>query len=242
MIENLPKHIGFIIDGNGRWAKKRGFPRSFGHKKGLDRLKKIVRYCKELGVKIVSVFAFSTENWKRPKEEIDFLFDLFRKLCNDLLKKQDYEGVCYRMIGDKETIPTDMKELALRLEEKTKNNTDFTVNFAVNYGGRDEIVRAVNKILKSGKQQITKEEFATYLDTSFQDDPELIIRSSGELRISNFMLYQMAYSEFYFPKTLWPDFNKKELLKALESYSSRKRRFGAVSEDKKWNKDYLQQG
>lgn len=230
--KNLPKHIAFIIDGNGRWAKKRGFPRSYGHKKGTETLRKIIIYCRKLGIKIVSIFAFSTENWKRPKEEVDYLFQIFKDATKELLERKDLEGVCYRLMGDKTNLPNDFKQLAIKLEEKTKNNKDFVVNVAINYGGRDEICRAVNKILKDKKECITKEEFSSYLDSSNLSDPEFVIRTSGEIRISNFMLYQMAYSEFYFTKTHWPAFNEKQLDKALENFSLRNRKFGGLTEEK----------
>ncbi len=230
--EKLPRHVAFIIDGNGRWAKKRGFPRSYGHKKGTETLKKIVLYAKKIGIKVVSIFAFSTENWKRPKEEVEYLFKLFKEAAEELLKKDKFDGVCYRLMGDKSGLPKDFYDLAIILEEKTKNNSDFIVNVGINYGGRDELLRAVNKILESGKKQISQDEFVSFLDTNGLCDPELIIRTSGEQRISNFMLYQMAYSEFYFPKVHWPDFNKKQFDKALEDYAQRNRKFGGLTEDK----------
>lgn len=230
--DKLPKHVAFIIDGNGRWAQKRGFPRSYGHKKGTQTLKKIVLYAKKLGIKVISIFAFSTENWKRPKDEVEYLFKLFKEAAQDILNKNKFDGICYRHMGDKNGLPKDFCELVVELEEKTKNNSDFIVNVGINYGGRDELLRTVNKILRSGKQQVSQEEFSGFLDTHGLCDPELIIRTSGEQRISNFMLYQMAYSEFYFPKVHWPDFNEKQFDKALENFTQRHRKFGGLTEDK----------
>ncbi len=232
-LNNIPKHIAFIIDGNGRWAKKQGKPRTFGHKKGADAVEKSVQAARKFGVKVVSIFAFSTENWKRPKEEVSIIFKIFEHGVKKILKSKNFNGICYRHLGKKEGLPETFRKLVVELEEKTKNNNDFFVNVAINYGGRDEIVRAINKIIESGKQKITIEDLHNELDTKGLPDPDFVIRTSGEERISNFMLFQIAYSELYFPKTYWPDFDEEEVKKALIEYQGRKRRYGGLPSAKK---------
>ena len=229
----IPKHIAFIIDGNGRWAKQRNKPRSYGHKVGVDTLKIVLKSARQLGIKAVSIFAFSTENWNRPKAEVDYLFKLFIKNAKQILNKKDFNGVRYNLMGDMSKLPDEMIDLATEIMNKTKQNNDFVINIGINYGGRDEIVRAVNKCINQGKKTITINDIQQNLDTCFLADPELIIRTGGEQRISNFMLFQMAYSEFYFTKTFWPDFDEAELKKALLDFQSRDRRFGAILEEKK---------
>jgi undecaprenyl diphosphate synthase len=226
--EKLPKHIAFIIDGNGRWAQKRGLPRTVGHSYGVQAVANTIENCINLGIKYMSFYTFSTENWKRPKEEVDTIFELLR----DYLKKdfQEYENKNIRVItsGDLAKLPQDVKEEIEKIKEKTKNCKEFVVNIAINYGGRDEIIKAVNTIINEGKKEVTKETFANYLYTKDLPDPDLIVRTSGEFRTSNFMPYQAAYAEWAFPKTLWPDFNKKKLIKVLLNYQKRDRRFGAI--------------
>ena len=226
--EKLPNHIAFIIDGNGRWAKKRGLPRTVGHNYGVESVAKTIDNCVKLGIKYMSFYTFSTENWKRPKEEVDTIFELLR----EYLKKdfKEYENNNIRLItsGDLTKLPKDLQVEIEKIKEKTKNYTDFVVNIAINYGGRDEIVRAVNKVDEEDVKIVTKESFASYLYTKDMPDPDLIIRTSGEFRTSNFMPYQAAYAEWAFPKTLWPDFNKKQLVKLLLNYQKRDRRFGAI--------------
>lgn len=223
----LPKHIALIIDGNGRWAKERRKSRSYGHKKGAETLEKIVRFAKEIGIKVVSIYAFSTENWKRDKKEIDYLFSLFSKTSERFLKDGNSDGgVKFLHMGKKDGLPKELKRNLELLEEKTKHNTDFIVNVGINYGGRDDILRATNKAIKNGKILESEQDFAKLLDTCVLPDPELVIRTSGELRLSNFMLYQLAYSEFYFPKMFWPDFDKKDLIDALKNFENRKRKYG----------------
>jgi len=198
----IPTHVAFIIDGNGRWAKKRGLIRSMGHRVGFDNVKTILNEVHALGIKHMSVYAFSTENWNRPQEEVDFLMDLFREmLSSDYLSNLSFKpklNVC----GDPSRFAPDIQELIKLRTKETENNTDLVFNLCINYGGRSEIVNAVNNIIKDGKKKITIEEFSNYLYTAGQPDPDLIIRTSGEYRMSNFMLWQMAYSEFIFPKTL----------------------------------------
>lgn len=223
----LPNHIALIVDGNGRWAKEKGKSRSYGHRKGAETLEEIVRFAKEIGIKVVSIYAFSTENWKRDKKEVDYLFSLFSKTSEKFLKKDKFDnGVRFLHMGNKDDLPKRLKHNLELLEEKTKHNSDFTINIGINYGGRDEILRAVNKAIKNGETLKDEQDFAKLLDTQLLPDPQLMIRTSGELRISNFMLYQLAYTEFYFTKTYWPDFNKEHLIEALKHFEQRKRRYG----------------
>lgn len=224
----IPKHVAFIIDGNGRWAKKRGLVRSMGHRVGFDNVKTILNEVYALGIKHMSVYAFSTENWNRPQEEVDFLMDLFREMLqSDYLNELSFKpklNVC----GDPTRFAPDIQKLIKERTKETENNTDFVFNLCINYGGRSEIVNAVNNIIKEGKKKVSIEEFSNYLYTVGQPDPDLIIRTSGEYRMSNFMLWQMAYSEFIFPKTYWPSFTKNDLYKCIVAYQKRNRRFGAI--------------
>ncbi len=226
--DNLPKHIGIIMDGNGRWATKRGLPRNFGHKEGINAVERTIDALIKFKVKIVTFFAFSTENWKRSRQEIDGIVELVRSFLKE--KKEEFllKGVKVMSIGDISAFPRDLVEELEEIEEKTKNNDSLIVNLAINYGGRDDILRAVNNLIAQGAKNITKEDISANLYTKDLPDPDFIIRTSGEERISNFMIYQMAYSELYFPKTLWPDFDEKEVRKALEVYSKRERRYGGI--------------
>lgn len=227
----LPKHIAFIIDGNGRWAKKRGMPRSFGHKVGMQAVKKIVTDCYDLGIKVVSIFAFSTENWKRPKKEVDYLFNLFYEYLTKNKSLFLEKNIQFRVMGDYTKLPKNLSDEIENVINLTKNNSKFILNIGINYGGQDEILRAVNLAIKDGKELLTKEDFENYLFTKNLSNPDLIIRTSGEERLSNFMLWQCAYSELYFTKTYWPSFNKKQLEKALINYQKRNRKFGAIKEE-----------
>ncbi|MBR1925345.1 MAG: di-trans,poly-cis-decaprenylcistransferase [Clostridia bacterium] len=226
-LSKLPQHIAIIMDGNGRWAKKRGLPRKFGHKAGCDNIKKITRNIFDLGIKIVTYFAFSTENWKRPKEEIDEIFNLIRKYVEENTEDFVSDGIKVTFCGKYEELPKDIVDSFKKVQNETKYCSKNVLNFAVNYGGRDEIIRAVNKAIKIG-EPVTEQSFAKLLDNGNLVDPDFVIRTSGELRISNFMLYEMAYSEFYFCKTYWPSFGNKELQEALISYQNRNRRFGSI--------------
>lgn len=226
----LPTHIGFIIDGNGRWAKKRNLPRSQGHIKGFNRLEKVYKMVRELGIKYISIYAFSTENWNRPKEEVDGLMKLFRRVIKDFYNKNKYEDTRIEFFGDLNRFEEDIKTGALDIMERTKNNKDFHINICMNYGGREDIVQAVNKLIKQGKTLVTIEDISRNLYSKNCPDPDFIIRTSGECRLSNFMPWQSTYSELYFPKVLWPDFSKKDLIEAIKEYSSRDRRFGAIKE------------
>lgn len=233
-LENMviPKHVAVILDGNGRWAKKRGIPRAMGHKAGCETLEKMVRVASDTGLEYFTVYGFSTENWKRSEEEVGALMQLFRYYMVRLLKIASANNVRVKMIGEKSRFAPDIIDGIDKLEDGTKDNTGMTFIIAINYGGRDEIVRAARKLAmdyqKSGKDvsQVDEEEFASYLDTAGIPDPDLMIRTSGELRLSNYLLWQLAYSEFYITDCLWPDFNQEELEKAIVAYNSRERRFG----------------
>ncbi len=221
-------HIAIIMDGNGRWAVRRGMPRVFGHKKGIERVEEMVRYAPDLGVRYLTLYAFSTENWKRPKQEIEFLFSSFNAyLINkrDELKKN---GVALRVIGSRENLTEDLISVIVETEEFLKHGRRLLLSIAFNYGGRYEIIEAVRAAVLQGIRGITEEDFSNLLYTRNIPDPDLIIRTSGEQRLSNFLLWQSAYSEFYFTEVLWPDFTRGEFKKALEEYANRKRRFGAV--------------
>lgn len=232
--ENLPQHIGFIMDGNGRWAKKRGLPRTFGHTEGAKTFRKIVRYCKDIGIPYISFYAFSTENWKRPEDEVSALMKLFKSYLNEALEDFKDDSIVVKFIGDKSHFSLDLQNLMIENEESSKDRDGMVLNIAMNYGSRDEIVRAVKNIstdVKSGKidvENIDEALFSNYLYTAGQPDPDLIIRPSGEYRISNFMLWQAAYTEFVIMNKLWPDFEKSDLDEAINIYSQRNRRFGGV--------------
>ena len=227
MGSRIPNHIAIIMDGNGRWAEKRGLPRTFGHKEGADALRKIITYAGKIGVKYLTVYAFSTENWKRSKDEIDALMFLFKTYLKNEEKNIMKNIVRFLVSGRKNGVSSSLLEAIKKLEDKSRDNTGLTLNIAFNYGGRAEIIDAVNSILKSGADNINEEDFSKYLYNDIPD-PELLIRTSGEFRISNFLLWQIAYSEIYITKALWPDFDEKELDKAIQSYNERDRRFGGV--------------
>ncbi len=232
----IPAHVGIIMDGNGRWAKKRGLPRTAGHKAGAKAFREIIRHCAQKGIKYLTVYAFSTENWKRPKEEVDAIMRLFGEYLDDAFKHdKERKEVCVKFLGDVRPLSPSLQEKIRLLVEETANNTAITVNIALNYGGRDELVHSFKAIadrIKNGEIQpedITENMVSSVLYTAGQPDPDLIIRPSGELRLSNFLIWQAAYSEFVFMDVLWPDFGEKELDQALEQYQNRDRRFGAVT-------------
>ena len=232
----VPNHIAIILDGNGRWAKKRGMPRSFGHVKGCENLEDICEVAKELGVKYLTVYAFSTENWKRSKEEVDGLMKLFRNYLKKCIKISQKNNMRVKVIGDITAFDSDIQESIEKLEDFSKDFTDLHFQIALNYGSRDEITRAVNRMLedqKAGKLEtpVSEDTISGYLDTAGIPDPDLMIRTSGELRLSNYLLWQLAYSEFYFTDVPWPDFKKEELVKAIEKYNERNRRYGGVKEE-----------
>ncbi|MBR1384857.1 MAG: isoprenyl transferase [Ruminococcus sp.] len=228
-----PVHVGVIMDGNGRWAKKRGLPRKFGHREGAKTFKTIARHAKALGIKYITFYAFSTENWKRPQEEVDALMELFEKYLDDV-KDFVKENIRIRFIGDRSMLSETLQKKMLDAEELSKDFTAMTLLLAINYGGRDEITNAVKQIaedVKAGKLEpgdITQELIGSRLYTEEVPDVDLIIRPSGEERLSNFMIWQSAYAEYYFTNILWPDFKKKDLEKAVEVYCERNRRFGGV--------------
>lgn len=234
---NVPNHIAIILDGNGRWAKAKGMPRSYGHAKGCANLEKICDYMKDLGVKYLTVYAFSTENWKRSKEEVDGLLKLFRNYLKKCIKISQKNKMRVKVIGDISAFDRDIQDKIIELEEFSKDYTELHFQIALNYGSRDEILRGVRKLARDaaeGKldpEKIDEEVFSNYLDTAGIPDPDFLIRTSGELRLSNFLLWQMAYTEFYFTEVAWPDFDKNELLKAIEKYNERDRRYGGVKEE-----------
>lgn len=229
-LNNLPNCVAFIIDGNGRWTKKRGMPRMLGHSAGIEAVKKTIDNAEKLGIKEILFFCFSTENWNRPKEEVDGLFKLFRKFVFEEVDKYLNRNIMFKLCGDRSRIDKDIVEKVEEIEEKTKNCTKMKVGLCINYGGRYDIAQAVNKMLEQKINNVTEQDIKKYLLTADFSDPDLVIRTSGEERISNFMLYQLAYSELYFTKTFWPDFDKKELDKAIINYQKRNRRFGAIKE------------
>jgi len=232
----LPHHIAIIMDGNGRWAKKRGLPRVFGHKKGVQVVKEIVTECRKIGIKVLTLYAFSTENWNRPKKEVNVLMELLYNYLEDELNTMLSNKIRLNAIGDIERLPDWVKKKLKETIERTSSNKEMVLNLALSYGGRDEIIRAVKRIIEDFKSQkisiedIDQELFSNYLDTKGLPDPDLIIRTSGERRLSNFLLYQAAYSELYITPVLWPDFDKKELMIALDDYAKRERRFGLTSD------------
>lgn len=222
----IPTHIAIIPDGNRRWARKNGLPIMEGHKKGIENFKKISLYCKKKGIKIITFFAFSTENWKREKFEVNYLMRLFKeyfKKYKDYFKK---EKMKVRIIGDRENLPSDTRDIIEEIEERTKDNKERIVNICLNYGGRLEIVEAVKKILREEPKKLDLTTFRSYLWTKDIPDPDLVIRTGGERRISNFLLWQLAYSELYFSRKLWPDFTNLDLARILKDYQKRERRFG----------------
>ena len=236
---NIPQHIAIILDGNGRWAKKKGMPRNYGHTQGSKNVERICEDAYKMGVKYLTVYAFSTENWKRPKEEVDALMNLLRNYMKTCLKTAEKNRMRVRVLGDKTALDDDIRNRIAELEEATKNNDGLNFQIALNYGSRDEMVRAMKNMcmdVKTGKleaEQIDEKLFETYLDTHDIPDPDLMIRTSGEQRLSNYLLWQLAYSEFYFTDVLWPDFTKEDLAKAIEYYNGRDRRFGGVKEGEK---------
>ena len=230
--EKMPKHIAIIMDGNGRWATKRSLPRKAGHKAGAEALEKIIYAAKELGLEHLTVYAFSTENWKRSEEEVGAIMDILRFYLKNYFKKFVKDDIRMHVIGDKTRLDQDIQDAIEEIEALSKEKKGMTVHIALNYGGRDELRRAVGKIAlevaegRLAAADVTEDVITNALDTAGTPDPELMIRTSGEERISNFLLWQIAYSEFYFSDMLWPDFDKKELEKAIYYYQNRERRFG----------------
>ncbi len=233
-LERLPKHVAVIMDGNGRWAKNQGLPRLMGHKKGVDALKDLLRCCKDWGIKALTAYAFSTENWSRPLEEVDFLMTLFQRVLRQELRGMMQENVQIHFVGKLDALPHSLQAEIERSMSETQHNQDIQFTVATNYGGRQEIIdatKAIAHLVQQGKiqpQDIDEALFSSHLYTAGICDPDLVIRTSGEMRISNFLLWQMAYSEIYVTDTLWPDFDRTEFHKALFDYQKRDRRFGKV--------------
>lgn len=229
---NIPEHVAVIMDGNGRWAKKRFLPRNYGHAEGAKALEAICENCEKLGIKYLTVYAFSTENWKRSVEEVSGIMNLFRKYLVDSIERSNNANMRVRLIGKREGLADDIVQKMENLERETAGNTGLQFYIAINYGGRDEIVRATKKLISDvqagavSEEDIDESVFGTYLDTAGVPDPDLLIRTSGEERTSNFLPWQLAYSEFYFTDTLWPDFDMDSLVKAVRYYNKRERRFG----------------
>lgn len=236
---NIPQHVAIILDGNGRWAKKKGMPRNYGHAQGSKNVEKICEEAYRMGIKYLTVYAFSTENWSRPKKEVDTLMKLLRDYMKTCLKTAEKNRMCVRVLGDKSRLDEDIRTRIAELEEATKNNDGLCFQIALNYGSRDEMVRAMRNLAKDCKEgkvepeKIDEQLFETYLDTHGIPDPDLLIRTSGEQRLSNYLLWQLAYAEFYFTDVLWPDFSKEDLEQAIVYYNSRERRYGGVTEGDK---------
>ncbi len=230
----MPRHVAIILDGNGRWAKSKGMPRNYGHVQGAKTVEVICEEAYKMGIQYLTVYAFSTENWSRPKDEVDALMKLLRNYMKTCLSTAKKNRMCVRVLGDKTGLDEDIRNRINQLEESTKDNDGLHFQIALNYGGRDEIVRAVRKIMeKTKKGEISEEEltesyFSDMLDTRGLPEPDLLIRTCNEQRISNFLLWQLAYTEFYFTETAWPDFTKEELVKAVDAYNHRNRRYGRV--------------
>ncbi len=229
---NIPQHVAIILDGNGRWAKAKGMPRNYGHVQGAKNVERICEDAYHMGIKYLTVYAFSTENWKRSKEEVDALMSLLRNYMKTCVKTAKKNHMRVRVIGDKTGLAKDIQDSIDNLERESKEQDGLNFTIAINYGSRDEICRAVKKMVQEGisAAEITEEMIAAHLDTAGIPDPDLLIRTSGELRLSNYLMWQLAYTEFYFTDTPWPDFNKGELARAIERYNQRDRRYGGVKE------------
>ena len=232
--KNIPAHVAIILDGNGRWAKEKGMPRNYGHMQGAKAVEDILEVARDMGIRYLTVYAFSTENWNRPESEVTALMKILRQYLKTSIKKSMNNNVRCRVIGDKSALSADIQEAIRELEEATAGNTGLTFSIAINYGGRDEIVRAVRKVSEKVEKgelkasDITEDTIKENLDTNYLPDPDLLIRTCNEQRISNFLLWQCAYTEFYFTPIAWPDFDKAELEKAVEAYGNRNRKFGGL--------------
>jgi undecaprenyl diphosphate synthase len=236
-MERIPKHIGIIMDGNGRWAKQRNLPRTMGHKAGVETIRRILKECNRLGVRYLTLYAFSTENWKRPKDEVSALMSLLIEYLKNELKELHENNVIVNYVGNVDRLPVKAQEALKEAWELTQNNTGVQMNLALNYGGREEILHGIRNLVDAvqdnrfSMEELTEESFKEFLYTKGQPDPELIIRPSGELRLSNFLLYQGAYSELWFNQIFWPDFTEEHLRRAIADYQKRDRRFGGVKSE-----------
>jgi len=226
----LPRHIAIIMDGNGRWAKERGLPRTEGHRKGVETVEAIVEAARDIGIKYLTLYAFSEENWNRPKEEVASLMQILTLYLASKRQKMINEGIKFATIGDISALSREVQEEINKTAEATRSGKDMTLIVALSYGARQEICRAAQKLVRDGIIDVTPETFSLVLDTAAMPDPDLLIRTSGEYRISNFLLWQLAYTELYFTDTLWPDFSRDDILRAIEEYQRRERRFGLISE------------
>ncbi len=231
----IPQHVAIVMDGNGRWAKKRGLPRNMGHRQGAKTVEMVCKEAYHLGIQYVTVYAFSTENWSRPEDEIATLMNLLRNYMKDCVKQASKNKMKVKVIGDISRLDADLQKSIQTLEKESENNTGLRFQIALNYGGRDELLRAIKQVSKDVKngvlseEELTEQKFSSYLDTAGIPEPDLLIRTSGEQRLSNFLLWQLAYTEFYFPEVLWPDFSKDDLIDAIAYYNTRERRYGGVT-------------
>lgn len=224
---NIPNHIAIIMDGNGRWAKEKSLPRLQGHLAGVNAVRRVTEYCQDFNIRYLTLYAFSRENWDRPKEEVEGLMTLFSKVIREEINDLKKNRIRVRFLGNIEELPKDVKEAAINIQDQTKNSDKMDLILAFNYSGRAEIIEATNKAVEKGKK-VTEESFRDFLFLPDVPDPDLFIRTSGELRISNFLLYQIAYTELFFTDKLWPDFDKDQFIKAIRSYQKRERRFGNI--------------
>ena len=226
-VEQKLRHIAFIMDGNGRWAKKRGLPRKAGHKYGAENLRRVATHCRELGIKAITVYAFSTENWSRPKDEVDSIMRLLCNFCDEAVRDREKNKIRFVFLGDKGVFDSEMRDKLEELEEMTADY-EYILNIALNYGARDELVHSVNSLIAEGKESVTEQDISSRLYTSHVSDPDLIVRTGGDFRISNFLLWQAAYAELCFTKTLWPDLDGKEIDRIVADFLTRDRRYGNV--------------
>lgn len=226
-VDERLRHIAFIMDGNGRWAQRKGMPREYGHSHGAATFKKIGRYCESIGLQFMTVYAFSTENWKRPQKEVDTIMKIFDSYIEECFSEMEEDNVHFRFIGNLEIFPKELQEKMNRIDRETSHKP-FILNIAVNYGGREEIVHACNALIMQGKTEVTEEDICKNIYTACCPDPDLIVRTGGDLRTSNFLLWQSAYTEYYFTDVLWPDFTSEDVDRAVAAFYSRKRRYGGV--------------
>ena len=226
-VDDRLQHIAFIMDGNGRWARRRGMPREFGHSHGAATFKKIGRYCEKIGIRFMTVYAFSTENWKRPQKEVDTIMEIFDEYIEDCFREMEDDNVRVRFVGNLAVFSESLRAKMAKIERETAHKP-FMLNIAVNYGGREEIANACNELIREGKQEITEEDISAHLYTVGSPMPDLIVRTGGEIRSSNFLLWQSAYSEYYFTDILWPDFSAHDVDQAVSVFYKRKRRYGGV--------------